>query len=85
MQRDRVACSAPRDDLVVALDPVAQYPRYGYRKIRIFLGREGHQMSAGRTERFTTEPSSRDKRPEDPRACHAHLGAAQSEAKAAAL
>jgi putative transposase len=30
----------------------AQYPRYGYRKIRIFLGREGHEMSAGRTERL---------------------------------
>ena len=26
----------------------AQYPRYGYRRIRIFLGRDGHRMSAGR-------------------------------------
>lgn len=29
----------------------SQYPRYGYRRIRIFLGREGHWMSAGRAER----------------------------------
>ena len=29
-----------------------QYPRYGYRRIRIFLGREGHQMSPGRVERL---------------------------------
>ena len=26
----------------------AQYPRYGYRRIRIFLGRDGHRMSPGR-------------------------------------
>lgn len=26
----------------------AQYPRYGYRRIRIFLGRDGHRMSVGR-------------------------------------
>ena len=26
----------------------AQYPRYGYRRIRIFLGRDGHRMSLGR-------------------------------------
>ena len=25
----------------------AQYPRYGYRRIRIFLGRDGHAMSCG--------------------------------------
>jgi putative transposase len=30
----------------------AQYPRYGYRRIRIFLGREGHRMSAGRAYRL---------------------------------
>ena len=30
----------------------AQYPRYGYRRIRIFLAREGHVMSPGRTERL---------------------------------
>src|SRR6266436_10121953 len=30
----------------------AQYPRYGYRRIRIFLGREGHKMSPGRAHRL---------------------------------
>jgi putative transposase len=30
----------------------AQYPRYGYRRIRIFLGRHGHHMSPGRTYRL---------------------------------
>src|SRR6202048_3936000 len=26
----------------------AQYPRYGYRRIRIFIDRDGHRMSPGR-------------------------------------
>jgi putative transposase len=30
----------------------AQYPRYGYRRIRIFLGRDGHRMSVGRCYRL---------------------------------
>ncbi len=30
----------------------AQYPRYGYRFIRVFLAREGHGMSADRTYRL---------------------------------
>lgn len=29
-----------------------QYPRYGYRRVRIFLGREGMTMSPGRAERL---------------------------------
>lgn len=29
-----------------------QYPRYGYRRIRIFLARAGHPMSPGRTHRL---------------------------------
>jgi putative transposase len=29
-----------------------QYPRYGYRRIRIFLGRDGHTMSASRAYRL---------------------------------
>jgi putative transposase len=29
-----------------------RYPRYGYRRIRIFLGRDGHRMSAGRAYRL---------------------------------
>jgi putative transposase len=30
----------------------AQYPRYGYRRIAIFLGRDGHKMSFGRAYRL---------------------------------
>jgi putative transposase len=30
----------------------AQYPRYGYRRIRIFLGRGGYHMSPGRAYRL---------------------------------
>ncbi len=30
----------------------AQYPRYGYRRIRIFLGRDGYRMSVGRAYRL---------------------------------
>jgi len=30
----------------------AHYPRYGYRRIRIFLGRDGHAMSPGRAYRL---------------------------------
>ena len=30
----------------------AQYPRYGYRRIRIFLGRDGYHMSPGRAYRL---------------------------------
>jgi putative transposase len=29
-----------------------RYPRYGYRRIRVFLGRDGHRMSAGRAYRL---------------------------------
>ena len=29
-----------------------QYPRYGYRRIRVFLGRDGHRMSADRAHRL---------------------------------
>ncbi len=30
----------------------AEYPRYGYRRVRVFLGREGHAMSADRAHRL---------------------------------
>ena len=30
----------------------ARYPRYGYRRIRIFLGRDGHSMSVDRAHRL---------------------------------
>jgi putative transposase len=36
----------------------AQYPRYGYRRIRIFLGRHGYRMSAGRVYRLWRRRSS---------------------------
>jgi putative transposase len=31
---------------------LAQYPRYGYRRIRIFLGPDGHAMRPGRAYRL---------------------------------
>ena len=34
----------------------AQYPRYGYRRIRIFLGREGYRVSPGRAHRLWRLP-----------------------------
>jgi putative transposase len=45
---------AVKDTPVVArmAELSAQYPRYGYRRIRIFLGRDGHQMSFGRAHRL---------------------------------
>jgi hypothetical protein len=44
-QRDAPALQALRD-------LAGQYPRYGYRKIRIFLARQGHAMSTERTYRL---------------------------------
>jgi putative transposase len=43
-----------RDAPVIARmrEIAGQYPRYGYRRIRIFLGREGYVMSNGRMERL---------------------------------
>jgi putative transposase len=29
-----------------------RYPRYGYRRIRFFLGRDGHRLSPGRAYRL---------------------------------
>jgi putative transposase len=45
---------AMRDEPVLArmVALSAQYPRYGYRRIRIFLGRDGHPMSPGRAHRL---------------------------------
>jgi putative transposase len=39
----------------------AQYPRYGYRRIRIFLGRDGHPMSPGRAWRLGGAPGCRSR------------------------
>src|SRR5580698_1594855 len=43
-----------RDAPVVAVmrELAAQYPRYGYRRIQVFLGRRGHEMSADRAHRL---------------------------------
>ena len=45
---------AAKDAAVIARmkELSAQYPRYGYRRIRIFLGRDGHRMSPGRAHRL---------------------------------
>ncbi len=45
---------APRDAPALAAMRrlAAEYPRYGYRRIRIFLKREGHVMSTDRTHRL---------------------------------
>jgi putative transposase len=57
-----VARSALRYESVLAVqdapaiaamkDLAAQYPRYGYRRIRIFLKRQGHAMSTDRCHRL---------------------------------
>jgi len=38
--------------LVAMRELAAQYPRYGYRRIQVFLARRGHVMSADRTHRL---------------------------------
>jgi putative transposase len=45
---------AQRDTPVVAVmrELAAQYPRYGYRRIQVFLGRRGHLMSPDRAHRL---------------------------------
>lgn len=45
---------AVRDAPVIAAmrELAGQYPRYGYRRIQVFLGRRGHVMSADRTHRL---------------------------------
>ena len=45
---------AKRDAPVVGAmrELAAQYPRFGYRRIRVFLGRRGHAMSADRAHRL---------------------------------
>jgi putative transposase len=45
---------AARDAPVLArmVDLSAQYPRYGYRRIAIFLARDGHTVSFGRAHRL---------------------------------
>jgi putative transposase len=38
--------------ITVMRELAAQYPRYGYRRIQVFLARRGHVMSADRTHRL---------------------------------
>jgi putative transposase len=45
IERDAPAVAAMRE-------LAAQYPRYGYRRIQVFLARRGHLMSADRTHRL---------------------------------
>lgn len=45
IERDAPAVTAMRE-------LAAQYPRYGYRRIQVFLARRGHVMSADRTHRL---------------------------------
>lgn len=42
------------DTPVVAVmqELAAQYPRYGYRRIQVFMERRGHRMSADRAHRL---------------------------------
>jgi putative transposase len=46
----KATADAPVVERMTAL--AAQYPRYGYRRIRIFLGRDGYRMSIGRAYRL---------------------------------
>ena len=48
------SAKAVRDEPVLARMAALskQYPRYGYRRIRIFVGRDGHAMSPGRAYRL---------------------------------
>ena len=46
----KAAADAPAVEQMKAL--ARQYPRYGYRRVRIFLGRDGHRMSPGRAYRL---------------------------------
>ena len=48
------SCVAQRDAPVLAAmrELAAQYPRYGYRRIQVFLARQGHTMGAERAYRL---------------------------------
>ena len=47
-----IAAMTPITAQVEEIQLSAQYPRYGYRRIRIFLGRDWHRMSVGRAYRL---------------------------------
>jgi putative transposase len=52
--RSALSRKAARDAPVVdrMRELSGQYPRYGYRRVRIFLGRDGYRMSPGRAYRL---------------------------------
>jgi transposase InsO family protein len=50
-QGRKAARDAPVVDRMRELS--GQYPRYGYRRVRIFLGRDGYRMSPGRAYRLS--------------------------------
>ena len=45
---------AKRDAPAIAVmrEVAGQYPRYGYRRVQVIMGRRGHPMSADRTHRL---------------------------------
>ena len=46
-------CALQYNKVLARMEELAeQYPRYGYRRVRVFLGRDGHRMSAGRAYRL---------------------------------
>jgi putative transposase len=49
-QSRKAARDAPAIERMKELS--AQYPRYGYRRIRIFLSRDGHRMSPSQAYRL---------------------------------
>jgi putative transposase len=49
----RAGADAPVIGRMIEL--AGQYPRYGYRRVRIFLGRDGHRLSPGRMYRLWRE------------------------------
>jgi putative transposase len=60
----RLSRKAAKDAPVIARmkELSAQYPRYGYRRIRIFLGRDGHRMCARRRIGCSEPPGCKSRR-----------------------
>ncbi len=52
--RSYVSTKAQADAPIIArmCELAGQYPRYGYRRIRVFLGRDGHRMGSDRAHRL---------------------------------
>jgi putative transposase len=52
LSSNRIGDQVHRDAYICWMRELSQYPRYGYRRIRILLGRDGHLMSVGRAYRL---------------------------------